>query len=240
MRVVFVFAYLLLASGCSSLLDIDTTPEPAKVAAYTKEIGIAANEMKTLGYVKPTDYLLASIAYSNAACDQFFDHLARLRDDSKLIDRVISSAIGSGGSLMAAFEAGKVATRTTAIVLASLTAANDVNKLIGEIYFFSKYAGALRYQVRKQMSAHVQSIEWQNLVRQIDGSSDTSAQGWILARMAGEGYAHICSITNLHQIVETAVATDAQPGAANFPKPASPPGRGSPLAGALPNYRIGH
>ena len=241
MKVHVICAAGLLLAGCSSILEYSTEPTPARVASYVTEIATATQPVPGM---TPLAYLYGGIAYTNRACDVFFDNLTRLRDNSRLIDTVISTAIASGSSLMAAFNAGKV--KEAAVVAASLASVNLVNQSVREIYFFTKYAGSLRAQVRDQMRKYLsdESDGLAGIIAELKSNRIDSPERWIIARAGAEAYAQLCSITNIHQIVETAIG--ATPMETSLPIPPVgissnrfAPARNTRLLGLVPNNRVG-
>lgn len=86
-----------------------------------------------------SEYLLASINYTNQKCDDFFDKLTRFQQDSSFVDNALGPSIAASTPLMAAYGVGVNAVAVTA---ATVSYAQNVNKFTVEIYAFAPYADA--------------------------------------------------------------------------------------------------
>lgn len=125
------------------------SPSPSKVAGYYQEtteqavIDDAGNAM-TAG-----EYLIASMSYTNEKCHQFFDTLERFKQDSSLIDKVLSAAAAAGSPLMAATGATGTAVARYAGIL---NFGNIINNNYREIYTFADFKEPLQTHVFDAMA----------------------------------------------------------------------------------------
>lgn len=136
-------------SGCS-LADFVTNPvgvgapSPSKVSGYlietTSDAVINANgQAMTAG-----EYLIASMAYTNEKCHAFFDTLERFKEDSSLIDKVLTAAAAAGSPLLAATSSSGVAVAKFASIL---NFSNSINTSYRDIYTFSDFKEPLQTHV---------------------------------------------------------------------------------------------
>jgi hypothetical protein len=156
-----------------------------------------------------SEYLLASINFTNQRCDEFFDKLARFQQDSTFADKVLSSAIAAGTPLMAAYKAGETAIAATG---AALALTQNVNKFTSEIYAYSAHAGQLRRHVKDQMADFLKNREsdWSNGKLKLEtckavGGCFNELERMVYVRGQAQAYANICSVTNLKTIVESSL-----------------------------------
>lgn len=144
----------LLLGGCGLSDFISNpvgvgSPAPSKVAGYLQEtseqsvVDDAGNAM-TAG-----EYLIASMSYTNEKCHQFFDTLERFKQDSTLIDKVLSAAAAAGSPLMAATGATGTAVARYAGIL---NFGNIINNNYREIYTFADFKEPLQTHVFDAMA----------------------------------------------------------------------------------------
>ena len=110
-------------------------PTPSTIAGYVKEtedgtiMDSANGQSLTAG-----EYIAASISYTNEKCHNFFNVLEHFKQDSELIDTVITAAVAAGSPLLALTSASK---STQALVVSGLTFGNQYNKAVADIFAFS-------------------------------------------------------------------------------------------------------
>ncbi len=155
-----------------------------------------------------SEYLVASIYYTNQKCDEFFDALAKFQQDANFVDKVLTAAVAAGTPLMAAYHAS---VRATAVVASSVSYANNVNKFRAEIYAFAPYASNLRRHVKEQMVIYERNLrsDWTRgylTTSNCIGGCSNEFEKLIYVRGQAQGYANICSIANLRAIVESSLA----------------------------------
>jgi hypothetical protein len=157
-----------------------------------------------------SEYLLASINYTNQKCDEFFDKLARFQQDSSFVDKVLASSIAAATPLMAAYG---VAANPVAVTAATVAYAQNINKFTSEIYAFAPYASQLKRHVKDQMNEYLTGMtsDWKK--GRLQSSACTSTGGCyneverlVVVRGRAQQYANICSIANLRAIVDSSLA----------------------------------
>jgi len=172
-----------------------------------------------------SEYLLASINYTNQKCDEFFDKLARFQQDSSFVDKVLASSIAAATPLMAAYG---VTANPIAVTAATVAYAQNVNKFTSEIYAFAPYASQLKRHVKDQMNEYLTGMtsDWRK--GRLQSSACTSTGGCyneverlVVVRGRAQQYANICSIANLRAIVDSSLANtkstcDSKSSAANL------------------------
>lgn len=204
--------YSIAMAGCSNIDNLIATPTPAQVSAFASETGTLTVTDET-GKPRPmysSEYLLASINYTNQKCDEFFDKLARFQQDSSLVDKVLASSVAAATPLMAAYG---VAANPVAITAASVSYAANVNKFTSEIYTFAPYASQLKRHVKDQMADYLKqmSSDW-NLGRltstacSATGGCYNEVERLVVVRGRAQQYANICSLANLRAIVNSSLS----------------------------------
>jgi hypothetical protein len=199
-------------AGCSNIDNLIATPTPAQVSGYASETGTLTVTDET-GKPRPmysSEYLVASINYTNQKCDEFFDKLARFQQDSSFVDKVLASSIAAATPLMAAYG---VAANPVAITAASVSFAENVNKFTSEIYTFAPYASQLKRHVKDQMTDYLKqmSSDW-NLGRLTSSACSTTGgcynevERLVVVRGRAQQYANICSLANLRAIVDSSLS----------------------------------
>jgi hypothetical protein len=210
---VAVLATASLFGGCSNSIDaLIATPTPTQVSVFASETG-ALTVSDANGVVRPmysSEYLLASINYTNQKCDEFFDKLARFQQDSSFVDKVLASSISAATPLMAAFG---VAANPVAITAATVAYAQNLNKFTAEIYAFAPYASQLKRHVKEQMDDYLKGItsDWKVGRLQVSACPETGGcynevERLVVVRGRAQQYANICSIANLRAIVDSSLA----------------------------------
>jgi hypothetical protein len=88
---------LIALSGCSNSVDaLLATPTPTQVAVFASETGdLSVADVSGPRRMYSSEYLLASINYTNQRCDEFFNRLARFQQDSSFVDKVLPSSISA-------------------------------------------------------------------------------------------------------------------------------------------------
>ena len=203
---------LIVLSGCSNSVDaLLSTPTPTQVAVFASETGdLSVADVNGPRRMFSSEYLLASINYTNQRCDEFFDRLARFQQDSSFVDKVLASSIAASTPLMAAYGVGANAVAVTA---ATVAYAQNVNKFTSEIYAFAPYASQLKRHVKDQMEAYLKGItsDWKNGRLQSTACNSTGGcfnevERLVVVRGRAQQYANICSIANLRAIVNSSLA----------------------------------
>lgn len=90
MRRVLSGALALSLAGCGFNPTGVGVVAPADVHAYYRQTAAEVGDM-TAG-----EYMIASISYTNQKCHEFFDQLAKLKEDSSFLDQVISAGLAAG------------------------------------------------------------------------------------------------------------------------------------------------
>jgi hypothetical protein len=90
--VMVVLAIASLLGGCSNSIDaLTATPTPTQVSVFASETGsLTVTDADRVRPMYSSEYLLASINYTNQKCDEFFDKLARFQQDSSFVDKVLA------------------------------------------------------------------------------------------------------------------------------------------------------
>lgn len=200
-------------TSCSNSIDaLVAVPTPNQVAVFASETS-ALPVTEINGSTRPmysSDYLLASINYTNQKCDEFFDKLARFQQDSSFVDKVLASSIAAATPLMAAYG---VAANPVAITAASVAYAQNLNRFTSEIYAFAPYASQLKRHVKDQMNDYLKGItsDWnrgrlQSSACPATGGCYNEVERLIVVRGRAQQYANICSIANLRAIVDSSLA----------------------------------
>jgi hypothetical protein len=204
--------YLVVLGGCSNSIDaLIATPTPAQISVFASETGtVAVSDSSGTRPMYSSEYLLASINYTNQKCDDFFDRLARFQQDSSFVDKVLASSIAAATPLMAAYG---VAASPVAVTAASVAYAQNINKFTSEIYAFAPYASQLKCHVKDQMGAYLKGISSDWKMGRLQTSACTSTGGCynelerlVVVRGRAQQYANICSIANLRAIVDSSLA----------------------------------
>jgi len=104
-----VLAIATLLVGCFNSIDAlvatpTPTPTPTQVAVFASETGtLTVTDANGIRPMVSSEYLLASINYTNQKCEEFFDKLARFQQDSSFVDKVLASSIAAATPLLAAY-----------------------------------------------------------------------------------------------------------------------------------------
>lgn len=208
----FLIPFFSLLSGCAGSLDaLVETPTPAQVSIFASETGsLTVSDHAGMRPMYSSEYLIASINYTNQKCDQFFDRLARFQQDSSFVDKVLASSISAATPLMTTYGVGAAAVSTTA---ATISYAQNLNKFASEIYAFAPYASQLKRHVKDQMDAYLKGIsaDWkmgrlQNAACTSTGGCYNELERLVMVRGRAQQYANICSIANLRAIVDSSLA----------------------------------
>jgi hypothetical protein len=208
----FLLLCLTILGGCSNSIDaLIATPTPAQVSVFASETGtIEVSDSLGKRPMYSSEYLLASINYTNQKCDEFFDRLAQFQQDSSLVDKVLASSISAATPLMAAYG---VSAAPVAVTAATVSYAQNINKYTSEIYAFAPYATQLKRHVKDQMDAYLKGITSDWKMGRLQSSACTSTGGCyselerlVVVRGRAQQYANICSIANLRAIVDSSLA----------------------------------
>jgi hypothetical protein len=208
----FLLFSLIILSGCSNSIDaLIATPTPTQVSVFASETGgLTVSDATGTRPMYSSEYLLASINYTNQKCDEFFDRLARFQQDSSFVDKVLASSIAAATPLMAAYGVGA---NPVAVTAATVAYAQNINKFTSEIYAFAPYASQLKRHVKDQMDAYLAGITSDWKMGRLQSSACTSTGGCyneverlVVVRGRAQQYANICSIANLRAIVDSSLA----------------------------------
>ncbi len=202
----------IVVGACSNSIDaLVATPTPTQVAVFASETGtLSVTDARGARPMYSSEYLLASINYTNQKCDEFFDRLARFQQDSSFVDKVLASSIAAATPLMAAYGVGA---NPVAVTAASVAYAQNINKFSSEIYAFAPYASQLKRHVKDQMDSYLAGITSDWKMGRLQSSACTSTGGCyneverlIVVRGRAQQYANICSIANLRAIVDSSLS----------------------------------
>lgn len=144
MRTVHVVLLCVLLAGCGFNPHGVGIVEPTEVKAYYQETAADVGDM-TAG-----EYLVASIAYTNERCHEFFDKLAILKEDSAFLDQVITAGIAAGTPLATTYN---VAKNTIAAFSAGAGYFNTLQKAGANIYLFAEFKEELKPLVFREMQS---------------------------------------------------------------------------------------
>lgn len=204
-------ALCALLCGCGKSVDaLLATPTPPEVSQYATESG-RVTVTDTLGRTRQmysSEYLLASINYTNQKCDDFFEQLARFNQDTSFVDKVLAASIAAATPLMATYGAGANAVALTA---ASVAYAQNVNKFASEVYAFAPYATQLKRHVKQQMADKLTGIsaEWRQgkLLENAcpSGGCYNELERLVVVRGRAQQYANICSLANIRDIIDSSL-----------------------------------
>ena len=210
--VMAVLAIASLFGGCSNSIDaLIATPTPTQVSVFASETGsLTVTDANSVRPMYSSEYLLASINYTNQKCDEFFDKLARFQQDSSFVDKVLASSIAAATPLMAAYGVGA---NPVAVTAATVAYAQNLNKFTAEIYAFAPYASQLKRHVKDQMTDYLKGITSDWKMGRLQSTACTSTGGCyneverlVVVRGRAQQYANICSIANLRAIVDSSLA----------------------------------
>lgn len=212
MRIAVISACLVLC-GCGKSIDAQlAAPTPTEVSQYAIDSGaVVVNDSRGAPrQMYSSEYLLASINYTNQKCDEFFDQLTRFNQDSSFVDKVLAASISAATPLMAAYNVGA---NGVAVAAASVAYAQNVNKFASEIYAFAPYATQLKRHVKEQMTDYLKGIsaDWRQGRLQDNACVQTGGcyneiERLVVVRGRAQQYANICSIANLRSIIDSSLA----------------------------------
>lgn len=214
-------------------------PGPATLAAFVAETESGSIiDAQTGRGLTAGEYIVASIVYTNEKCRHFFDLLEHFKQDSSLIDKVITAAIASGSPLLAI----KGSKEAVAAVTSALSFANQYNKFYADIFAFSGYKEQLMKHVLDSMASTLHEGNWDKYIaKRLTGEvefcdkvttsnrfmcSRTSVD-LMIARSFAADYASKCSLAHMRQITQKALENtetkvDKKTGAPNEQSPSNP------------------
>jgi hypothetical protein len=208
-----IIAACLLLCGCGKAVDaLIAPPKPQDISQYATETGVVVvtDSRGITRQMYSSEYLLASINYTNQKCDDFFDQLARFNQDSSFVDKVLAASITAATPLMATYGVGANAVALTA---ASVAYAQNLNKFASEIYAFAPYATQLRRHVKEQMTEYLKGIsaDWRRGRLQDNACIQTGGcynelERLVVVRGRAQQYANICSLANIRSIIDSSLA----------------------------------
>jgi len=146
----FALPVCLFLSGCSSFEFFSSqtgvgVPSPSVVRDYQAETVLESTGSTTPMHLTAGRYIIASVGYTNNKCLKFFDLLEKFKQDSELVDKVITAGIAAGAPLLAL--AGVTSGADVARITSELALGNQVNKYASDIYAFNTF--------REQLKGHV-------------------------------------------------------------------------------------
>jgi hypothetical protein len=225
----------IFLSGCSYVDYLEHSqgvqaPPPAAISDFaleTEQGAVVQGDVPR--QLSAGEYLTASWAYTDQKCHKFFDLLERFKQDSGLLDKVLTAAVAAASPLPQS---------TIASVTTSVAFANQLNLAAADIYAFSTFKDQLMPQVFGLMSCYrqprgnncqsktVSGINWQDIV---DNRIRTGTVGGyekflgsraladlMIARGVAQEYASLCSLASLRGIVAGALsATRTAPATLN-------------------------
>jgi hypothetical protein len=208
----FLLGSLIVLAGCKAADKLVATPTPTEVSQYATEAGVVtvSDINGATRQMYSSEYLLASINFTNQRCDEFFDLLTRFNQDSSFVDKVLAASITAATPLMASYG---VAANAIALTGATIAYGQNINKFASEIYAFAPYAGQLKRHVKEQMSDYLKNVssDWRR--GRLQDSACTSTGGCfnelerlVVVRGRAQQYANICSIANMRAIIDSSLA----------------------------------
>lgn len=205
----------LLAAGCGLPAFIANpvgvgAPTPANIASYIDETEIGSTIKGSASPVTTGEYLIASISYTNEKCHDFFDTLERFKEDSSLIDKVLTAAAAVGSPLFAASAAsGTMIAKFTGI----LNSANQLNNNYRDIYTFKEFQEPLHTHVFDLMADFRKKNGLSTLTRSLVGvkmfETDSSAAAAIDPVTVSHGMTYTKSACDIKTLISAPTKTDA-------------------------------
>lgn len=144
MRILASSALALCLAGCGANITGVGVVAPADVRAYYQETAAEVGDMTA------EEYLVASISYTNQRCHEFFDQLAKLKEDSSFLDQVITAGIAAGTPLATVYGVGAATVGTWA---AGAGVINELQKDAANIYLFAEFKEELKPLVFREMQS---------------------------------------------------------------------------------------
>jgi len=192
-------------------------PTPSNLTEYSRDT--------QTGNLGAGEYVVASLSYTNERCHAFFNILEHFKQDSELIDKVITAAVAAGSPLLALTAASKT---TQALVVSSLSFGNQYNHAAADIFAFAAYKEQLMTHVFDGMAAYIKKLRDGGINTLIDPKrvndntflSSRQPVDLMLARSIAADYASLCSLATMREIVSQALnntktGISAPAGAAN-------------------------
>lgn len=224
MRQVVGIILCIYLSGCSYIDYLEHSqgvkaPTPTEISSFAWETEVGTvipdgtNRRLTAG-----EYLVASWAYTDQQCHNFFDLLERFKQDSSLLDKVLTAAIAASSPLPQS---------TLASVTTSIAFANQINQNTADIFAFATFKDQLMPQVFRLMSCYrqgntsdcnqnnLQNHNWQEILNDyMQGKTSnvyknflnsSSRANLMIARNISQEYSSLCSLSSLRSIVAGAL-----------------------------------
>lgn len=193
-------------AGCSGIQNFYEhkagvgIPPPATIAEY------ASRTVQDSAKLGAGEYVAASISYTDEKCRIFFDLLEHYKQDSTLIDSVITAAIAAGSPLLALGASKEVLAVTTS----SLSFANQYNKAAAEIFGFTTFKEQLMKHVLQGLDVYKTKTVYDRLevYRRGNGrpfNNSRELSDLLLARSISAEYASLCSLAEMRRIVGEAL-----------------------------------
>ncbi len=141
-----IFTALMLG-GCAFNPQGAGIPKPATVAGYLNET--TSGSVNASGIpLTAGEYLVASVSYTNEQCHQFFNDLAKVQQDSQILDKLLMSAVATGSPVLALTETAATVGKATSII----NAVNLVNTNAAQIYLFAEMKDELETLIFREMA----------------------------------------------------------------------------------------
>lgn len=214
MRILASGVLALFLTGCGFDSTGVGVVAPADVRAYYQETASEVGDM-TAG-----EYLVSSISYTNQRCHEFFDQLAKLKEDSNFLDQAIVAGIAAGVPLATAYNVGA---NTIAAWAAGAGLVNSLQKDAANVYLFAEFKEELKPLVFREMQSFMEKSKLSGIldvrlgfrrpqdlsveerigsperVQNFLNSQSTSAL--IVARNIATDYAAKCSLANMRTLI---------------------------------------
>ena len=163
----------VLVGGCSYVDFFSNpagvgAPAPSALAQYVQSTATESVFGENGRGLTAGEYVVASLSYTNEKCHAFFDTLEHFKQDSKLIDNVITAAVASGSPLVAFGSSAKAVARFTSIT----SFANQINGDLADIYAFSAFKEPLMTHVFTSMASYRRQNGLNLLTRGLVGLDD--------------------------------------------------------------------
>lgn len=128
-------------------------PDPAAESAFLVDT-VADSAVEYEGGTKPMPpgaYIVATVVHTNERCNTFFDELEKFKQDSELIDKVLTAGLAAGSPLAALVGATglEVAKFTSALALG-----NQLNQFTADVYAFRAFSDSLKRHVFQGMASY--------------------------------------------------------------------------------------
>lgn len=215
MRILALICISAILSGCADRLSGVGIPEPKTIAEYAGDTVKQNHYLNEAGEKVPLtagQYIISSISYTNVRCHEFFELLTRAQQDSTFIDKVLTAAAVAGAPLLAQ----SASAEGVALFTSSINSGNSLQKDAAEIYIFAKLGEPLKRLVFDKMKTYLETRE-SDLKRKLSEygrtpesfRSSMELSDLVIARSFAAGYASLCSLASMREIVSEQVNSAA-------------------------------